>query len=136
MMEKYLGTLSHELLQHVLDTLPFDVTFVDADDRVRYFNKLGKRIFPRSPAAIGQPVQLCHPEASVDRVQRILDDFRAGTRDVAEFWIGHHGRLVHIRYFAVRDAAGTYEGCLEVVQDITDIQRLSGEKRLLDDMLA
>jgi len=131
-MQRHLETLSYEELQRILDTLPVDITFVDADDRVRYFNKLGSRTFPRSPAAIGQPVQLCHPEASVDRVQRILDDFREGKRDVAEFWITYHGRLVHIRYFAVRDRAGTYRGCLEVTQDITDIQKLSGERRLLD----
>jgi DUF438 domain-containing protein len=82
---------------------------------------------------IGQPLQLCHPEKSVDRVNKILKDFKSGRRDVVEFWINYHGRLVHIRYFAVRDKTGKYFGCLEVTQDITDIQKLSSEKRLPDD---
>lgn len=132
-MLKFLKNLDYETLQEVLDALPVDITFVDAEDKVAYFNKLGKRIFARSPAAIGQPVQLCHPEKSIDRVNKILEDFKSGRRDVAEFWINYQGRLVHIRYFAVRDESGKYLGCLEVTQDITDIQKLSGEKRLLDD---
>jgi len=132
-MLKFLKNLDYETLQEILDAMPVDITFVDAEDKVAYFNKLGKRIFARSTAAIGQPVQLCHPEKSVDRVNKILEDFKSGRRDVAEFWINYHGRLVHIRYFAVRDENGKYLGCLEVTQDITDIQKLSGEKRLLDD---
>jgi DUF438 domain-containing protein len=79
---------------------------------------------------LGRRVQDCHPQRSVHKVQQILDEMKAGTRDSAEFWIDLNERKIHIRYFAVRDE-GEYRGCLEVSQDITDIQRIRGEKRLL-----
>lgn len=135
LMLKFLKNLDLSTLQDIFDTLPVDITFVDAEDRVVYFNKLGKRIFPRSPAAIGQPVQLCHPEKSIDRVNDILKSFKEGKRDSAHFWINYHGRLVYISYYAVRNAEGKYLGCLEVTQDITDLKTIEGEKRLLDDWI-
>jgi len=114
-----------------LDALPVVISFVDEDDVVRYFNKDGDRIFPRPRSVLGRKVQNCHPKESVHKVQQILDEMKAGTRDVAEFWIDLKGMKVYIRYFAVRDSDGRYLGCLEVSQDITDIQKIEGEKRLL-----
>jgi len=116
----------------LLDALPVDVTFVDEEDRVRYFNKEGKRIFARSRKIIGIKVQKCHPQKSIHVVNQILQDFRNNKRDSANFWIDLNERKIYIRYFAVRDKKGKYLGCLEVTQDITDIQKLTGEKRLLD----
>jgi len=101
-------------------------------DRVRYFNKEGKRIFARSRKIIGIKVQKCHPQKSIHVVNQILEDFRNNKRDSANFWIDLKGRKIYIRYFAVRDKEGKYLGCLEVTQDITDIQKITGEKRLLD----
>ena len=125
--------LSPEVLAAVLDTLPIELSFVDADDRVRYFShEHGTKIFPRTRGAIGCEVQNCHPPKSVDRVNAILAGFKDGTRDVAEFWLDLRGRKVHVRYFAVRAADGRYLGTLETVQDITAIQQLRGERRLLD----
>ena len=89
----------------MLRALPVDVTFVDENDEVRYYSE-GERVFPRSPAVIGRKVQNCHPPTSVHKVQQILEAFRAGEKDVAEFWIELSGRFVHIRYFALRDADG------------------------------
>lgn len=126
------GALSKEEVEAVLNTLPVDVTFVDAEDTVRYFNKAEGRIFVRTKSVIGRKVQMCHPQKSVHIVNRILDSFRKGKKDVAEFWIQMDGRLVHIRYFAVRDKNGKYLGTLEVTQDLTDIKKIEGEKRLLD----
>ncbi|HIE17097.1 MAG TPA: DUF438 domain-containing protein, partial [Dehalococcoidia bacterium] len=102
------------------------------DDTVRYFNQSKDRIFPRTKAIIGRKVQQCHPQKSVHVVNQILDDFRAGGRDTAQFWIDLKGKLVYIRYFAVRSKNGEYLGCLEVTQDITDLKKIEGEKRLLD----
>jgi PAS domain S-box-containing protein len=130
------GALSREELESVLNALPVDITFVDKRDTVRYFNQAKERIFPRTKAVIGRTVQLCHPQKSVHVVNRIAEDLRSGRRDAAEFWIGHQGRLIHIRYFPVRDSNGDYLGILEVTQDITDIKKLEGEKRLLDDARA
>ncbi|MGB9610781.1 MAG: DUF438 domain-containing protein [Bryobacteraceae bacterium] len=126
------GTLSLEQLLAIFHTLPADLTFVDADDRVAFFSEGPDRIFARSKAILGRKVQHCHPPRSVDVVNRILDDFRSGRQSVAEFWIQFHGRFVHIRYFAVRDGAGRYLGTLEVTQDITRIRTLEGERRLLE----
>jgi len=127
------GALSIEEIEAILNTLPVDITFVDKEDVVRYFNQSGERIFPRTRAVIGRKVQQCHPQKSIHIVNRILEDFRAGRRDVAEFWIEHKGRFVHIRYFPVHGKDGEYLGTLEVTQDITDIKKLEGEKRLLDE---
>jgi hypothetical protein len=125
------GNVSIEQLHAVLSALPLDLTFVDADDRVAFFTEGPQRIFARSKAIIGRKVQNCHPPSSVDVVDRILDDFRNGRQNVAEFWIDFHGKFVHIRYFAVRDKAGTYLGTVELTQDIAPLRRLEGERRLL-----
>jgi DUF438 domain-containing protein len=130
------GALAPQQVNLLLTHLPVDVTYVDANDEVRFFSQTKERIFPRSPAIIGRKVQQCHPPASVHRVQQILDDFRLGRRDEAEFWIqmkAPEARFIHIRYFALRDETGTYRGTLEVSQDVTAIRALEGEKRLLDE---
>jgi DUF438 domain-containing protein len=126
------GALTLEIVDLLLRHLPLDLSFVDENDVVRYYSEGKERIFPRTPAAIGRTVQNCHPPKSVATVNRILDSFRAGLRDVAEFWIPMGPRFIHINYFAVRDSQGRYRGCLEVTQDIAKIRNLTGERRLLD----
>lgn len=126
------GNLTKEELAGLLNTLPVDITFVDANDAVKYFSKPDKRIFVRTKAVLGRKVQMCHPEKSVHIVNRILNAFKTGKKDHAEFWINLNNRLIHIRYFAVRDRNGKYLGTLEVSQDITDIKKLEGERRLLN----
>jgi len=125
------GGLSLEELNLVLGTLPIDFQYVDEHDKVRFYSE-GHRIFPRSPGVIGRKVQNCHPPQSVHKVQQIIDAFRAGDKDTAEFWIELQGRFLHIRYFAVRDAGGDYRGVVETVQDVTGIRALEGQRRLLD----
>jgi DUF438 domain-containing protein len=125
------GALSLEQLKALFATLPVDVTFVDAEDRVRFFSEGKDRVFARPKATLGRLVQHCHPPSSVDVVERILSDFRAGRQSVAEFWIDFKGRFVHVRYFAVRDAANAYLGTLEITQDLTRERALQGERRLL-----
>lgn len=126
------GSLSEEEIESVLNSLPVDITFVDKEDTVRYFSQSKGRIFQRAKAVIGRKVQQCHPQESLQKVVQILEDFKSRRRDMAEFWINLKGRLIYIRYFAVRDGNGKYLGCLEVTQDITDVQKITGEKRLLD----
>jgi DUF438 domain-containing protein len=129
--------LKPEVLAAILNTLPIELSFVDHEDRVRYFShERGEKIFARSRGAIGTEVQNCHPQRSLHMVNQILEDFRAGRRTVAEFWIDMGPRKIHIRYWAVRDDAGKYLGCLETVQDVTGIQKLTGQKRLLDQAAA
>ena len=127
------GALTRDQINLMLTHLPVDVTFVDEHDRVRYFSQGRERIFDRSPAIIGREVTKCHPPQSVHRVTIILDDFRAGKRDLAEFWIQMGDQFIHIRYFALHDAQGAYKGCIEVSQNATHIRALEGERRLLDD---
>ncbi len=131
-IELAVGSLTPRQIDLLLTHLPVDITFVDETDTVRYYSGTAERIFPRSPGVIGRKVQNCHPPASVHLVNRILSAFREGSRDSANFWIRMNERLIFIRYFAVRDSAGTYCGCLEVSQDVTAIQALEGERRLLD----
>ncbi len=131
-IEPLIKNLSTEVLSAILDTLPVEVTFIDAEDILAYFNKVNeKKYFARPRAAIGRKVQKCHPQKSIQTVNKLLDDLRNGKKDVAESWIDIKGRKVHIRYFAVRDSHGKYLGTMEVVQDITDIKKLEGEKRII-----
>lgn len=126
--------LEYDMIGAMLNTLPIELSFVDAENTVRYFSHENHaKIFPRTRGAIGMKVQNCHPQKSVHLVNRILEDFKAGKRDVAEFWINLQGKEVHIRYFPVHGNEGEYLGCLETVQDITPIKALSGERRLLDE---
>ena len=115
----------------VLNSIPFDVTFVDAEDTVRYFSHGQERIFARTRAILGRKVQFCHPPKSVDTVQRILDDFHAGRQNHAHFWIELGGKFISIEYFALRDGDGKYVGTLEVSQDLTKKRALTGQQRLL-----
>jgi DUF438 domain-containing protein len=123
--------LDHDMLGAILNTLPVELSFVDANDTVRYFSHENlPKIFPRTRGAIGMQVQNCHPQKSVHLVNQILADFKADKREVAEFWIDAGDKNVHIRYWPVRGADGEFLGCLETVQDIAHIQKLEGEKRL------
>lgn len=126
------GGFTNEQLEALFNTLPVEITFIDADDTVRYFNKPKQVIFVRTKAIIGRKVQKCHPEKSLSTVIRIVESFKAGKKDIAEFWINLNTRLIHIRFFPVRDAEGKYLGAVEVVQDVTDIRKLEGERRLLN----
>lgn len=120
------------ILETMLNTLPVEISFINENDEVKYFNKNGDRIFPRPRSIIGRKVQQCHPQKSLHKVTQIVEAFKSGKRDVAEFWINLKGRQIYIRYFPVKDKDGKYLGTLEVSQDITDIKKIEGEKRLLD----
>ncbi|UCH64146.1 MAG: DUF438 domain-containing protein [Fidelibacterota bacterium] len=125
--------LSLEQIDAIMETLPVEVTFVDADDTVAYFNRLDKeKIFDRTRSVVGRKVQQCHPEKSLHRVQQIIDGFKGDSLEKADFWIDFAGDKVLIRYFPVRDEEGSYLGVLEVTQRIGEIQKLTGEKKLLD----
>lgn len=125
------GSLTVEELTQILNTIPFDMTFVDKDDTVRYFTQGRERIFDRNRAILGRKVQMCHPPKSVHIVEQILRDFKAGTQSRAPFWIQLKDRFIHIEYFALRDKKGQYLGTLEVSQDLTEKRELEGEQRLL-----
>jgi hypothetical protein len=125
------GTFSVDELIALFTTLPFDVTFVDKDDTVRYFSPGKERIFERTRAILGRKVQYCHPPKSVHIVNKIVADFKSGKQERARFWINMGGRMIYIVYYAVRDDQGEYLGTLEVTQDVSEIRELEGERRLL-----
>ena len=126
------GSFNVAELTAVLNTIPFDLTFVDKDDTVRYFTQGRERIFARNRAILGRKVQLCHPPSSVHVVQQILDDFHGGKKNRAAFWIEMKGRFISIEYFALRGEDGEYLGTLEVSQDLTEKRSFTGEQRLLN----
>ena len=125
------GSLSSKEMEVILNTIPFDLTFVGADDTVRYFTQGRERIFDRNRAIIGRKVQMCHPPSSVHIVQKIVDDFKSGKASRAPFWISLNGKFIHIEYFALRDEKDNYLGTLEVSQDLSEKRALEGEQRLL-----
>lgn len=130
--KRLIRNLSYEQIDAIMETLPFEVTFVDAEDTVAYFNKLDKtKLFPRTRSVIGRKVEKCHPEKSVDMVNEIVSGFKDRSMDHAEFWIDFRGDKILIRYYPVYSEAGDYMGVLEVTQAIGAIQKIEGEKRLI-----
>jgi DUF438 domain-containing protein len=126
------GWLTPEQVNSIFRILPVDITYVNENDQVVFYNRGEDRVFPRSAGIIGREVKFCHPPKSVDQVIKILEEFKAGKQDLAEFWINFKGQFIHIQYFAVRDPNGTYRGVIEMSQDVTHVRGLKGEKRLLD----
>jgi DUF438 domain-containing protein len=126
------GTLSIEQIKLVFNHLPVDITYVDENNKVCYFSNPAKRIFPRTTAIIGREVSNCHPPESVHVVEKIVESFRNGEKDKADFWIQMKGNFILIQYFAVRDEQHNYRGVIEVSQEISAIKALQGEKKLLD----
>ena len=125
------GSFTKTELQAILNSLPVDMTFVDKDEKVRYFSQGKERIFHRSRAILNRDVKMCHPPSSVHIVEQILEDFRSGRQDHAPFWIQMKGRFIYIEYFALRDEHGNFLGTLEVSQDLTDRRAIGGEQRIL-----
>ena len=126
------GYMTVDQVNLLLRTMPLDITYVDENDKVIFYNRGEERVFPRSAGIIGREVKFCHPPKSVGTVLKILEEFRKGTKNEASFWINFKGRLIYIRYFAVRDKQKNYRGVIEMSQDITDIKNIEGEKRLLE----
>ncbi len=133
-----IGTIPENVLSALLETVPVEFSIVDKDDNVLAWNKHGTRIFKRPEAVLGKNVRNCHPKKSLDKVVTIIDEMKQGKRDKARFWIdlsigpAKENQKIMIEYYALRDPKGNYLGCLEASQNISEIQSLTGEKRLLD----
>lgn len=126
------GEISLEQVELIFNHLPVDITYVDEENRVKFFSTPKERSFPRTTGILGRKVQDCHPHESVEVVNRIIEAFRSGEKEEASFWINTGPRFVLIRYFAVRAKSGIYKGVLEVSQEISELQQISGERKLLD----
>ena len=133
-----IGKPNNEELEAILETIPLEFSVLDKNDKVLAWNKHETRIFKRPEAALGRNVRNCHPPKSLSKVEQILSEMKAGKRDMAEFYIdlpigkNQEKNKVLIQYLALRDKNGKYLGCLEASQNITPIQEIKGEKRLLD----
>jgi len=133
-----IGKMNEEVLEAVLETLPVEFSVLDKDDKVLGWNKHQTRIFKRPEGVVGKDVRKCHPQESLAKVEQILSEMKTGERENATFWIdlplgkNDEKHKIMIQYFALRDKDGRYLGCLEASQDISDIQKIKGEKRLLD----
>ena len=125
------GSMNADELLSILNALPVDLTFVDKDDKVKYFTQGRERVFDRNRAILGRDVRMCHPPSSVHVVEKILSDFKSGEAASAPFWINMQGKFIHIDYFALRNDHGEYLGTLEVSQDLTGKRKLTGDQRIL-----
>jgi PAS domain S-box-containing protein len=138
MCDLMIGDLDDEILEAVLETIPVEFSVLDANDEVLAWNKHKTRIFKRPESVVGRNVKKCHPEKSLDKVEKIISEMKKGKRDKARFWIDrelpdyNEKQKVMIEYYALRDNNGKYLGCLEASQNITELQKLTGQKRLLD----
>ena len=111
------GHLTVEQLTALLNTIPMEITFVDADDINRFFNE-GPKVFKRPSMAIDRDVFSCHPPKIEVMVRQIIDDFRNGRCDSIPIWMEKEGRTMLVTYMAVRDRSGKYVGTVELVQDM------------------
>ncbi|WFA08118.1 DUF438 domain-containing protein [Tissierella sp. Yu-01] len=127
------GILSTKELNLILNNIPGDFTFVDKDNIVKYFSNSKDRIFARTKAVIGRTVENCHPPASVNVVENLVNDFKSGKKDSESFWINKGDLFVLIQYFAIRDENGEFIGTLEFSQEVSHIRALTGEKRLVEE---
>jgi uncharacterized protein len=133
-----IGKLPEDILQAVLETIPVEFSVIDKNEKVLAWNKHTTRIFKRPEAVVGRDVRNCHPKKSLGKVEQILQEMKAGKRETARFYIDlplgpkQEKQKVLIEYYALRDEQGMYLGCLEASQNIAELQKLSGEKRLLD----
>ncbi len=125
------GSLAPEHLDLLLQHLPLDITFVDAQDKVAYYNASPCRVTPRKPEDIGRDVRSCHSEKSLGMVEEILAAFKSGEQNSAEFWLEFKGKFLYTRYLAVRDNSGQYTGCLEVNEECSNVRGLEGQRRTL-----
>jgi PAS domain S-box-containing protein len=133
-----IGKMSEKELEAVLETVPIEFSVLDKDDKVLAWNKHETRIFKRPAGVVGRDVRKCHPPKSLSKVEQILSEMKQGKRDTAQFYIdlpigkNQEKNKVLIQYLALRDEDKNYLGCLEASQNITLIQNIKGEKRLLD----
>ena len=133
-----IGKLPENVLEALLETIPIEFSIVDQNDKVLVWNKHETRIFKRPTGVVGRDIRDCHPKKSLDKVETILQEMKAGSREKARFWIDlpigpdDEKQKVLIEYYALRDSDGKYLGCLEASQNIADIQSLTGQKRLLE----
>lgn len=127
------GAFNTDELEALFQYLPIDITFVDKNDKVRFFSHSPNRVFERNKSIIGRDVRMCHPPGSVHIVEQILEDFKSGKENKAIFWMSgfQKNRFILIEYYAVRGKKGEYLGVVETTQDITDIRKLEGDQRLL-----
>jgi len=111
--------------------MPVDLSYVDENEIVRFYTDTKHRVFPRSKNVIGRDVKNCHPKKSVHIVEEIIEKFRSGEQNEAEFWINKPEIFIYIKYVAVRDEDGKFRGILEMMQDCTHIRALTGSQTLL-----
>jgi DUF438 domain-containing protein len=130
--------MSEAIVRAMIEALPVETTVIDANDEVIGWNKHETRLFHRPMSSMGLNFRECHPQESLARVEQIVKEMREGQRDKARFWINlavdgyARKHKILIEFYALRDAAGAYLGCMECTQDVQDIMELTGEKRLLD----
>jgi hypothetical protein len=125
------GSFTAQEIMAILNTIPVDMTFVDKNDKVKYFTQGKERVFIRNRSIINRDVRLCHPPGSTHIVEKILNDFKTGKATHAPFWINMKGKFIKIEYFALHDENGAYLGTLEVSQDLSENRALEGERRIL-----
>jgi uncharacterized protein len=130
--------MNEQTVKAVIETLPAEITVIDANDEVIGWNKHEKRLFKRPLTSMGLNFRECHPAESLARVEKIVGEMKNGKRDKARFWIdlpmktGGKKHKVLIEFYALRDDSGKYIGCMECTQDVEEIMNLKGEKRLLE----
>lgn len=130
--------MSEAMVQALIETVPMELTVIDANDEVVGWNKHETRLFRRPMTSMGLNFRQCHPEKSLHMVEQIVSEMKSGKREMCRFWIDlpvpydTRPHKILIEFYALRDPAGNYLGCMECTQDVEHIRDLQGQKRLLE----
>ncbi len=124
------GYFTNEELRAVLNTLPCGLTFVNKNNEIQYYSEAPHRVFPRDRSALGKNIETTSPERDLVDVDEFFEPFRKGKKNIETFWVQRGGRLILLRVIAVYSVVGEYLGVIELSEDITDLRRLGGERKL------
>ena len=126
------GSVTIEELEAIFSALPAEISFVDKNDIVKFFSNKPDRLFLRGKGALGKDLRLCHPPRFQAVMEKIIQDFKSGKEDRALFWrSSHKDKFTSIEYIALRNEKQEYLGTLEVVQDVTEVRTLDGDRNEL-----
>jgi uncharacterized protein len=121
--------LSTEQIEAMLDALPMEFIFIDAQEKLIYANKSGRGSRPASTDLIGKDIRDCHKPQSLPMVEKFIDNLKSGRKDEENFWILFPDRKVLNRFLAVRDTSGNYLGMIEYLFDFKAVEEMAEAKK-------
>ncbi|CAM3140414.1 NAD(P)H-dependent oxidoreductase [Lactiplantibacillus plajomi] len=134
------GVLTVDQLNYFLNSMPMELTYVDANNQFLYYNHQTdpeNMSAKRAPAQVGNPIEDCHPKRAIPHVKQAVHILRSGQTDLFKLPVPSDGSKADMHYYqAMHDKDGNYAGINEFVLDILPIVKyylgLTGQKLVKD----